>query len=89
MPAAAHARATSVAAPSPTIPPIVAISSGAAPHRYEQFIGGIGEVAEGIDERAVKVEDKQPDHSVYSANDVGVSHSVTRTTGSPSLAACW
>jgi hypothetical protein len=88
MPAATHARATSVAArrrPSRRS----WRSRGRGAVRYEHFIGGIGEVAERIDERAVKVEDEQPDHSVYSANDVGVSHSVTRTTGSPSLAACW
>src|SRR5262249_4806842 len=55
----------------------------------EQLVGRIGEIAERVDERAVEVEDKQADHSAYSANEVGVSQSLTRTTGSPSLAACW
>ena len=52
----------------------------------QQRIGRPGEVAEGIDERAVQIEHEEANaHSVYSAYEVGVSHTVTRTTGSP----CW
>jgi hypothetical protein len=55
---------------------------------HDERVGGVGEVAEGIDERAVEVEGDEPDHSPYSANDDGVSHIFTRVTGRPSLVAC-
>jgi hypothetical protein len=51
------------------------------------LVGRIRKIAKGIDECAVEIEDVQTRHSPYSAYDVGVSHTFTRTTGSPSDAA--
>ena len=64
--------------------------SGAPPHRHEHRIGGIGEVPARIDERPIEIEDDETErHGIggfrarYPANEVGVSHTLTRTTGSP------
>ena len=47
----------------------------------DELVGGIGKIAARVDERAVQVErDQAP---VYVAHDVGVSQTVTRTTGMP------
>src|SRR5207253_885298 len=48
----------------------------------EQVVDRIGQIAGRVDERAVEIECDQPANV---AHDVGVSHTVTRTTGSP----CW
>jgi len=47
----------------------------------EQIVDRIGEVAGRIDEGAVEIERDQA--AEYVAHDVGVSHTVTRTTGRP------
>src|SRR6185503_20533279 len=51
----------------------------------EQGVGRVGEVAPRIDERAVQVKNDElgSRQARYSANEVGVSHTVTRTTGMP------
>jgi len=48
---------------------------------HEHLVDRIGEIAGRIDERAVEIEGDQA--AVYVAHDVGVSHTVTRTTGRP------
>ena len=66
------------------MPPTADSSERPRPALDEQRVGGIREVAERIDERAVEIEHEEPNaHSVYSAYDVGVSHTLTRTTGRP------
>ena len=54
----------------------------------QELICRLGEIAARVDERAIEVEDdesnRRESYARYSANDVGVSQTVTRTTGS-----CW
>ena len=56
-----------------------------APVDLEHGIAGVGQVLRRVDERAVEVEDKKCRHQSPEnvANDVGVSHTVTRTTLKP------
>src|SRR5438445_108299 len=56
-----------------------------SPEVCEQRVGGIRDIAARIDERAVEVEHDQAEHvhEAYSAYDVGVSHTLTRTTLNP------
>lgn len=55
----------------------------------EQRISGLREIAPRINQCAVEIENEKAGQSsydpAYSANEVGVSHTVTRTTGRP----CW
>ena len=53
------ARATSVAAPSPTMRPMRVLGQRRAAARHEQRVGRVGEVAPRIDERAVEIEDDE------------------------------
>src|SRR5690606_35561036 len=49
---------------------------------HEQGVGRLGEIAPRVDEGAVEIEDNKGHAScLYSANDVGVSQTVTRRTG--------
>ena len=68
IPAAANARATSVAAPSPTMRPI-APRAAARAARFEQRVRRVGDVAAGIDERAVEVEDDETKGSALNVQD--------------------
>ena len=55
----------------------------------QQLVDRRGEIASRVDEGAVEIKNDQTalSYCLYSANEVGVSHTVTRTTGSPSDAA--
>ena len=65
------------------------VLAAAAPRTTRAARWPIGEVVQRIDERAVQIEDEETNaHSVYSAYEVGVSQTLTRTTGSPCWLAC-
>ena len=87
--AAANARATSVAAPSPTIRPIASSPSGSAPNSSSSAFADCAEIAKRVDERPIQIKRNEVclDYSPNSANEVGVSHTLTRTTASPWLVA--
>src|SRR5690606_12389407 len=61
----------------------------------EQRVAGCGEILHRVDERAIEIEDdrihraaQRASSPVKFANEVGVSQTVTRTTGSPALVPC-
>ena len=96
--AAANARATSVAAPSPTMRPIAASDSGRAPHaarsafadsarsrRESTSVPSRSKTMRRItnSDRGSRIRRSAVHPAPYSANDVGVSQTLTRTTGRP------